>query len=266
MAINRIISKKELEDSGLSLRDYMNKLQGLTRKPDADVQFSQTSDKPRMPTTGAPRYYTDYTGPRDKFGIPGATGSPSAPGKDTIDSSELGRNLSNAANALAGPIASLGRIGKVGKAIGNAVEAAEAAPEAAAAAEKAEPVVKVARVRITKPAADSDVMDEINAGLKAAQKKLGPGGAPRPVNNPTKSQSDWAAGPQGPLGKAGREMRSKADTLDENGLAMKRGGGVKKYAKGGHVKAVKSHATGGAINLSNCKITTHIPSKKQPKW
>jgi hypothetical protein len=32
MATNRVVSKKELEDSGLSLRDFLNKERGLTRK------------------------------------------------------------------------------------------------------------------------------------------------------------------------------------------------------------------------------------------
>ena len=33
MAKERIVSKKELEESGLSLRDFLNKERGLTRKP-----------------------------------------------------------------------------------------------------------------------------------------------------------------------------------------------------------------------------------------
>ena len=33
MATNRVVSKKELEESGLSLRDFLNKERGLTRKP-----------------------------------------------------------------------------------------------------------------------------------------------------------------------------------------------------------------------------------------
>jgi len=45
MATKRIVSKKELEDSGLSLRDFLNKEQGLTRKPDADTKFGV--NKPR---------------------------------------------------------------------------------------------------------------------------------------------------------------------------------------------------------------------------
>jgi hypothetical protein len=39
MATNRIVSKQELEDSGLSLRDFLNRERGLTRRPDADMKF-----------------------------------------------------------------------------------------------------------------------------------------------------------------------------------------------------------------------------------
>jgi hypothetical protein len=46
MATNRIVSKKELEDSGLSLRDFLNKERGLTRKPDADVKFGVNKPRP----------------------------------------------------------------------------------------------------------------------------------------------------------------------------------------------------------------------------
>lgn len=45
MATKRIVSKKELEDSGLSLRDFLNKERGLTRKPDEDIKFGV--NKPR---------------------------------------------------------------------------------------------------------------------------------------------------------------------------------------------------------------------------
>lgn len=37
MATQRIVSKKELEESGLSLRDFLNKERGLTRKPPEDI-------------------------------------------------------------------------------------------------------------------------------------------------------------------------------------------------------------------------------------
>jgi hypothetical protein len=35
---NRVVSKKELEESGLSLRDFLNKEKGLTRKPPEGIK------------------------------------------------------------------------------------------------------------------------------------------------------------------------------------------------------------------------------------
>jgi len=46
MATNRIVSQQELEDSGLSLRDFLNKERGLTRKPDADMKFGVNKPRP----------------------------------------------------------------------------------------------------------------------------------------------------------------------------------------------------------------------------
>jgi hypothetical protein len=46
MATNRIVSKQELEDSGLSLRDFLNKERGLTRKPDANIKFGVNKARP----------------------------------------------------------------------------------------------------------------------------------------------------------------------------------------------------------------------------
>jgi hypothetical protein len=47
MATNRVVSKKELEDSGLSLRDFLNKERGLTRKAPEGTKFGE--NKPRNP-------------------------------------------------------------------------------------------------------------------------------------------------------------------------------------------------------------------------
>ena len=72
----RAVSKKELEDSGLSLRDYMNKQQGLTRRGGSageEKAPKRTSAKESITDTGdesarlesrykkpAPRYETPY--------------------------------------------------------------------------------------------------------------------------------------------------------------------------------------------------------------
>ena len=47
MATNRMVTAKELEASGLSLRDFLNKERGLTRKPPEDMKFGV--NKPRNP-------------------------------------------------------------------------------------------------------------------------------------------------------------------------------------------------------------------------
>ena len=73
---SKSVSKKELEDSGLSLRDYMNKQQGLTRRgssADEEKALKRTSPKESITDTGdestrlegrykkpAPKYETPY--------------------------------------------------------------------------------------------------------------------------------------------------------------------------------------------------------------
>ena len=57
MAQGRVVSKKELEDSGLSLRDFLNKERGLTRKAPEDTKFGEY--KPRR----EPKPLTEVTKP-----------------------------------------------------------------------------------------------------------------------------------------------------------------------------------------------------------
>jgi hypothetical protein len=42
---NRVVSKKELEDSGLSLRDYLNRERGLKRRAEKDPTAGDSPDK-----------------------------------------------------------------------------------------------------------------------------------------------------------------------------------------------------------------------------
>jgi hypothetical protein len=44
-AKQRVVGKKELEDSGLSLRDFLNKERGLTRRKPADPTAGEAKDK-----------------------------------------------------------------------------------------------------------------------------------------------------------------------------------------------------------------------------
>jgi hypothetical protein len=48
--------------------------------------------------------------------------------------------------------------------------------------------------------------------------------------------------------------KSAFDELDFDSLERKKGGAVKKYAKG------------GKVNLGNCGVSTHQKSKKSPSW
>ena len=65
MAQGRIVGKKELEDSGLSLRDYMNKQQGLTRRESAKPTMS---DAEALEKKRTPRYTPPGSAPKQSMG------------------------------------------------------------------------------------------------------------------------------------------------------------------------------------------------------
>jgi len=46
MATNRVVSKKELEDSGMSLRDFLNQERKLTRKAPEGTKFGVNAARP----------------------------------------------------------------------------------------------------------------------------------------------------------------------------------------------------------------------------
>ena len=68
-AKQRIVSKKELEDSGLSLRDFLNKERGLTRRKEIDPTAGEAKNKdeqeaadridPGAPSAGAGRGFVN---------------------------------------------------------------------------------------------------------------------------------------------------------------------------------------------------------------
>lgn len=63
-AKSKSVSKKELEESGLSLRDYLNKQQGLTRRGDSATKVRDTGDEvDRLANRykkQSPKYETSY--------------------------------------------------------------------------------------------------------------------------------------------------------------------------------------------------------------
>lgn len=143
MATNRIVSKKELEDSGLSLRDFLNKEQGLTRRgvsKEREDVIDRESTGDAMAMRNKPRRDPNATvGNAGRGGQGGASAEDMAPAVDRIprdkstvpagesaSGSELGRNIINTQNALLGtrvPAAVAGIIGERGAAKRAAVEA-----------------------------------------------------------------------------------------------------------------------------------------------
>jgi hypothetical protein len=164
--------------------------------------------------------------PRDRFGIPGKVGKSSAPGPNTIDSSELERNINAAGNSLGlgGAMSGMRRVGAAGDAVSKmraGRTAAKEAPEVVSAARGA--LDRAMSVERASPKTGD--MAKINDALKAFKNKPATKTAPKP--------------------KAKRDDIGRADTLDENGAAMKRGGSVKKYASGGFTRSADGCAERG---------------------
>lgn len=136
-----IVTKEELAKSGLSLRDYMNKQQGLTRRGESAPKAEQASARKVDNDIAARASRNTRTGPTadelesyaaSKKAAPAKTGVDAIPtsgyrkveGGEKINSSELGRNVKNTMNALA-PIG--GGVGKVGAELATAGRGAKAA-------------------------------------------------------------------------------------------------------------------------------------------
>lgn len=94
-AKRKIVTKEELEKSGLSLRDYMNKQQGLTRR---STPSSRGPAAPAMASTPAPT--REQLIAQIPTGGSGAGPTPSA--GNSASGSELGRNIKNTLSALSG--------------------------------------------------------------------------------------------------------------------------------------------------------------------
>ena len=56
---NRVVSKKELEDSGLSLRDFLNKERGLTRKAPEGTKFGEYKSRDNYVRSGQKSFDTE---------------------------------------------------------------------------------------------------------------------------------------------------------------------------------------------------------------
>ena len=199
----------------------------ISRTPVASAAPSRMSGPGRKPTgPAAPEA-------RDRFGIPTSMGSagksyaPTGKAAESASGSELMRNLSAAGNATGASAAIQGvrRGAAVGKGLAEFAAGRKAAPAVAKAAEKAAPAVSTKRA-----APNPKIMEEVNEGLKAHKAKLAAKEALKPRARPK--------------AEIKRDAISRADTLDEFGGAMKRGGSVKRYASGGSTGSFRSSANG----------------------
>jgi len=210
----------------------------ISRTPVAKVAPRKTStdDRSKRPSL---RGTTD-TEPRDRFGIPTSMGNagknyaPTGKAAESASGSELMRNIEAAGNTFgaSGAMQAVRRGDAVAKGLREFAAGRAGAKETA---KRVEPTMRAAKsapsVNVRSSAADPKIMEKVSAALK---------NAPRPVSKPTASQAAFAKGPKGSLGRQSakeREAILRADTMDEFGAAMKRGGSVKRYASGGSISS-----------------------------
>ena len=202
----------------------------ISRTPVASAAPSRMSGPGRKPTGPAAAAAPEA---RDRFGIPTGMGSagkkyaPTGKAAESASGSELMRNLEAAGNATGASAAIQGvrRSAAFGKGMSEFTAGRKAAPAAAKAAEKAAPAVSTKRA-----APNPKIMEEVNDALKAFKNKPAPKSTPKP--KPKR------------MTEAERDAIGRADTLDEFGGAMKRGGSVKRYASGGSTGSFRSSANG----------------------
>ena len=196
----------------------------ISRTPVAKVAPRKVSldDRAKRPSlAGATRTYENY----------GNEGRGSKAPMVGIRSSQA--DMNRAVDAITGGAGSAAGIGIKGI-------AAAARNLARSGAKEAPPMVSAARgaldraMSAERASPKTGDMAKFSDALKAAKN------GPRPVSKPTASQTSFAKGPKGSLGRqsaAEREAILRGDTMDEFGSAMKRGGSVKKMASGGSVSS-----------------------------
>jgi hypothetical protein len=197
----KVVTKEELAQSGLSLRDYMNKQQGLTRRAGPREREAGMS----RGAQAAPMSREDLIA---QIPTGGDRTAPTASAGNSASGSELGRNVSNTLNALA-----------VSKGVPMAQIAAEAAMGTRAG--KA-----LSGLMSGKKAAEVQRIEPTMSTLSAAKKaelagELRRGAQPTKFTSPSKSAAN---------------KKTRKFNEDEAGFDMKKGGAVKKYARGGGIE------------------------------
>lgn len=125
----RVVSKKELDASGMSLRDFLNKERGLTRrkdKEDVDTLMRREARDPEAQAAADRMEETDMGGKAGVESIPLDAPRTPVSGK-SASGSELGRNVANTLGAMSGYQGI-----KLGKAAAEGLTARAAAERAAA--------------------------------------------------------------------------------------------------------------------------------------
>jgi hypothetical protein len=202
----KVVTKEELAKSGLSLREYMNKQQGLKRRADPREREAgmsrgtQAAPEPKLgPMSEEGRAAAMERIPRDK----------GEPAVNPITGSELSRNISNTLNATAGlkgvQMGQLAAEAAMGTRAGKALSGFMGGKQAA-------------EVRKIEP-----TMSTLSAAKKAELAgELRRGATPTKFTSPSKTTT---------------AKRTRKFNDDEAGVEMKKGGAVKKYAAGGSVSS-----------------------------
>ena len=224
----------DVEDDTSALTEYTPP-KAMPRRPVSrtpDSEPSRMSGPGRKPT--GPSAAPSAPEARDRFGIPTSMGNagknyaPTGKAAESASGSELGRNLEAAANATGASAAIQGvrRGAAVGKGLAEFAAGRAGAKEAPAAVSAARGAMDRA-MAAERAAPKTGDMAKVNDALKAFKNKSS---APKPKPKP--------------MTAAERDAIGRADTLDEFGGAMKRGGSVKGYATGGSISSASSRGDG----------------------
>jgi len=197
-----IVTKEELAKSGMSLRDYMNKQQGRTRRG-ASAAPMDTPVERGLPAMSA----KERSAAIAQIPTGGDGTGPTASAGNSASGSELGRNVKNTLNAMAG---------FKGVQLGQAAVEGLATPRAIAAAKGLMSGKPAAEVRRIEPTMTSAAEKAKLAG------ELRRGATPTNFTSPSKTAS----------AKRTRKMND-----DEVGVEFRKGGYAKGYASGGAVSA-----------------------------
>lgn len=212
---SRVVSKSELEKSGMSLRDFLNKEQGLTRRGGEVTPAKSSPSKNEVPSAPTARI-------SGVSGIPGSSPVGWTGGKgEREDGTELGRNVSNTLNALSGPASGLGAMSRAAKTAGQVGGRGLASLET--------PVTYLGKSGARQVGGGEELMN-------AARQAVTNNPTARLANNPTKQLPGPTRG--GASAKTVKKAEKKA--LSEEDWT----GGATGYRKGGSISKASSRADG----------------------